>query len=71
MAAPKSNFSEDEFGRRLDRCLTDVVVKGSSGLVLGLTLSVLMFRRRAWPSIMGAGFGIGVAYKSCEKDLSL
>ncbi|XP_017471643.1 PREDICTED: uncharacterized protein LOC108362981 [Rhagoletis zephyria] len=43
----------------------------ASGFLLGFALSFCMLKRKIWPSIMGTGFGIGVAYDACEKDLSL
>lgn len=40
------------------------------GLVLGTVFSLLFFKRRRWPIIMGGGFGIGMAYSNCEKDIN-
>lgn len=38
--------------------------------MLGTVFSVLFFKRRRWPILMGGGFGIGMAYSNCEKDLN-
>ncbi|CAD7091811.1 unnamed protein product [Hermetia illucens] len=65
-----TTFSEEEFGKRMDRCLTDVLMKTCGGFVIGTVVSVLFFRRRAWPIILGGGFGTGVAYRNCEKELN-
>nr|XP_016932655.1 MICOS complex subunit Mic10 [Drosophila suzukii] len=65
-----SNVSfEEQIGKRLDRCVSDTLVKGCGGLFIGSAAALLFFKRRAWPAWVGAGFGIGVAYKTCEKDL--
>ncbi|XP_055908454.1 MICOS complex subunit Mic10-like [Eupeodes corollae] len=66
----KPTFSEDEFGKKLDRCVTDTLIKAAGGLALGTVFSLLFFKRRSWPAIMGTGFGIGVAYRTCERDLN-
>lgn len=29
-----------------------------------------MFIGRKWPVITGAGFGLGMAYSNCEKDIN-
>ncbi|XP_049306291.1 MICOS complex subunit MIC10-like [Bactrocera dorsalis] len=71
MAAPKVRFPEDDFGNRLDRCCTDVLIKGSTGLFVGVTFSLLMLKRKSWPLLIGSGFGVGVAFKTCEKHLNV
>uniref|UniRef100_A0A336M7C6 MICOS complex subunit MIC10 n=1 Tax=Culicoides sonorensis TaxID=179676 RepID=A0A336M7C6_CULSO len=71
MAVESSHvFAEDKFGRKMDRCLTDTLLKFGGGLVLGSVFSLFFFKRRAWPIIMGGGFGVGVAYKQCEDSLN-
>lgn len=40
------------------------------GIALGGLVSLLFLRRRAWPVLMGGGFGVGVAYTNCEKSLN-
>ncbi|XP_023727197.1 MICOS complex subunit Mic10-like [Cryptotermes secundus] len=68
--AVSATFAEDELGRKWDRCLTDVVLKTGGGLLVGTVLTVLFFKRRSWPVVLGAGFGIGSAYTNCERDLN-
>ncbi|KXJ69946.1 MICOS complex subunit Mic10-like [Aedes albopictus] len=63
-------FAEDQYGKKIDRCLTDTLVKFGGGLALGTVFSLLFFKRRAWPIIMGSGFGVGVAYTNCERSLN-
>ncbi|XP_043271391.1 MICOS complex subunit Mic10-like [Venturia canescens] len=62
-------WAEDEIGRKWDRCFTDAVLKMGGGIFLGSVFSLLFFRRK-WPIITGAGFGLGMAYSNCEKDIN-
>lgn len=39
-------------------------------MILGSVFSLVFFKRRAWPIIMGSGFGVGVAYNNCERSLN-
>ncbi|PSN43490.1 MICOS complex subunit MIC10 [Blattella germanica] len=68
--AATSAFAEDELGRKWDKCLTDVVLKMGGGLTVGTVMSLLFFKRRKWPIILGTGFGIGMAYANCERSLN-
>ncbi|XP_015605128.1 MICOS complex subunit Mic10 [Cephus cinctus] len=61
---------ENEIGRKWDRCFTDAVLKLGGGLFLGSVFSLLFFKRKRWPIITGAGFGLGMAYSNCEKDIN-
>ncbi|CAG9765311.1 unnamed protein product [Ceutorhynchus assimilis] len=63
-------YIEEELGRKWDRCLSDSVIKLGSGVILGAVFSLLFFKRRSWPLLMGGGFGIGMAYANCEQDLN-
>ncbi|XP_064556883.1 MICOS complex subunit Mic10-like [Drosophila montana] len=42
----------------------------SGGLIIGSVMSFIFFRRRVWPAWMGSGFGVGVAYSTCENNLN-
>ncbi|KAJ8928472.1 hypothetical protein NQ314_018977 [Rhamnusium bicolor] len=68
MATPV--YVEEELGRKWDKCVSDGILKFGGGLVLGTVFSILFFKRRRWPILMGGGFGIGMAYSNCEKDLN-
>ena len=61
--------SEALLNEKWDRCLSNFVVKSSLGLGFGVVFSVLLFRRRAWPVWIGAGFGTGRAYEECNWSL--
>ncbi|KRG00511.1 MICOS complex subunit Mic10 [Drosophila mojavensis] len=70
MPTSEMGFSEEQMGMKFDRCVSDTIVKGSGGLIIGSVVSLLFFRRRLWPTWLGAGFGVGVAYSSCENNLN-
>lgn len=40
------------------------------GILLGSVFSLLFFKKRKWPIILGGGFGIGMAYSNCERDIN-
>ncbi|CAB0018023.1 unnamed protein product [Nesidiocoris tenuis] len=46
-------IKEDELGKRWDRCIADGLLKVG----------------RSWPIITGTGFGLGLAYGNCERQL--
>ncbi|CRK08411.1 hypothetical protein BN1708_017089, partial [Verticillium longisporum] len=48
---------------------SNLLVKSSLGLGFGVVFSVLLFKRRAWPAFVGAGFGAGRAYEECNFNL--
>lgn len=61
---------EDRLRENLNRCLSNTLVKGVGGLVIGSVVTLLFFRRRIWPVWLGTGFGVGMAYRGCEKELN-
>lgn len=52
-----------------DRCLSNLLIKSTLGLGFGVVFSVLLFKRRSWPAIVGLGFGAGRAYEECNYSL--
>lgn len=40
------------------------------GLLIGSVVSLLFFKRRAFPLWLGTGFGFGVGYRNCETALN-
>ncbi|TFA99385.1 MICOS complex subunit mic10 [Trichoderma ghanense] len=74
-AAPRSPsaisrpVSEALLNEKWDRCLSNLLVKSTLGLGFGVVFSVLLFKRRAWPAYLGAGFGAGRAYEECNFNL--
>ncbi|XP_030078440.1 MICOS complex subunit MIC10 [Microcaecilia unicolor] len=62
-------MSEQELGKKWDRCMADAVVKLGAGFGLGIVFSVLFFKRKTWPVTFGSGLGIGMALSNCQNDL--
>lgn len=63
-------YVEEELGRKWDRCISDSAIKFGGGIVIGAVFSLLFFKRKRWPILMGGGFGVGMAYANCEKDIN-
>lgn len=61
--------SETLLNEKWDRCLSNLAIKSSLGLGFGIVFSVLLFKRRAWPALVGVGFGAGRAYEECNHNL--
>ncbi|CAG0918465.1 unnamed protein product [Notodromas monacha] len=62
--------SEEQVSQKYDKCLADAVVKFGGGLAVGMVFSVVLFKRRMWPAIFGAGLGTGIAYGNCQNSLN-
>ncbi|CAF0963638.1 unnamed protein product [Adineta ricciae] len=60
--------SEEIYGEKWNRCVTDTIVKTASGLALGIVFSAVLFRRRPWPVFLGTGIGLGMGYGNCQNE---
>jgi inner membrane organizing system protein 1 len=54
----------------IDITLKHGLLPTGGGVVLGSVFSLLFFKRRRWPIVLGGGFGIGMAYSNCERDIN-
>ncbi|EDW32477.1 GL11664 [Drosophila persimilis] len=53
-----------------DKCITDFLMKGASGLIIGTVFTVFFTRPRTYPIWLGLGVGMGLAYDCCQKRLA-
>ncbi|CRG89680.1 hypothetical protein PISL3812_06719 [Talaromyces islandicus] len=58
--------SEALLNEKWDHAISSLIVRSSVGLGFGVVLSVLLFKRRAWPAWVGLGFGAGRAYEEAD-----
>ena len=42
----------------------------AAGLTVGAVLSLVLFKRRAWPVVFGTGSGFGMAVTNCQNELN-
>ncbi|PSR94201.1 hypothetical protein BD289DRAFT_480773 [Coniella lustricola] len=61
--------SEALLNEKWDRCLSNLLIKSTLGLGFGVVFSVLLFKRRSWPALVGLGFGAGRAHEECNYSL--
>ncbi|VDP95956.1 unnamed protein product [Echinostoma caproni] len=60
--------SEDILGLRLDRCISDTLIKTGSGAFMGIIFSVLLAKSKPWPVVFGTGLGLGMSIANCNND---
>ena len=70
MASATVTKSEDFLGQKWDKCLVDGGLKMAAGLTVGAVLSLVLFKRRAWPVVFGTGSGFGMAVTNCQNELN-
>ena len=58
-----------EFILEWDHAISSLLVRSTVGLSFGVVLSVLLFKRRAWPAFVGLGFGAGRAWEEADGEL--
>ncbi|KAI9858450.1 MAG: Mitochondrial inner membrane organizing system component [Vezdaea acicularis] len=59
--------SEALLNEKWDQCLSSLLIRSGLGLSFGVVFSVLLFKRRAWPALVGLGFGAGRAWEECDR----
>ena len=60
--------SEEEIGRKWDRCLSNLLIKSGAGFGVEALFSLLVFSRRPWPIAFATGLGAGMAFSNCQHD---
>ncbi|KAH8698458.1 DUF543 domain protein [Talaromyces proteolyticus] len=66
VARSNKPVSEALLNEKWDHAVSSLIVRSSVGLGFGVVLSVLLFKRRAWPAWVGLGFGAGRAYEEAD-----
>ncbi|GAB6031302.1 hypothetical protein CHUAL_009098 [Chamberlinius hualienensis] len=62
--------SEDILGVKWDRCVSDTLIKVGAGFAVGAVASLILFRRRKWPLLVGTGAGLGMGLSNCQHSLN-
>lgn len=57
-----SNRSDKALNDKWDIAISNALVKTGLGFGVGVIGSVIFFRRRAWPVLLGTGFGLGKSW---------
>jgi len=52
---------------KAEECFKQIGIFGLGGALLGLGISLLLFKTRGPSTFYGTGFGLGVSYVECEK----
>ncbi|KAL1978942.1 hypothetical protein VTN31DRAFT_1801 [Thermomyces dupontii] len=65
-ARPTKPVSEALLNEKWDRAISSLIVRSAVGFGFGVVLSVLLFKRRAWPALVGLGFGAGRAWEEAD-----
>ncbi|ORZ37278.1 hypothetical protein BCR44DRAFT_1498175 [Catenaria anguillulae PL171] len=60
---------EEILARKWDRCISNLVIKVGAAASVGVVTSVLLFRKRTWPVALSSGFGLGMAYEQCQRQV--
>lgn len=65
------NTSEQILDRKFEKTCGDFIMKTSIGLVVGVSVSFLVLKKRVWPVALTTGFGMGMAYQESLNRFSL
>ncbi|GAA94007.1 uncharacterized protein L969DRAFT_44717 [Mixia osmundae IAM 14324] len=65
--ASSPQASEGILGQKTDLAISNILVKSGLGFGVGVVLSALLFKRRAWPVIFSTGAGLGSGYSDAER----
>ncbi|XP_052744417.1 MICOS complex subunit Mic10-like [Bicyclus anynana] len=65
------DIDKRDFEERYNACFTDFGLKIVAGMLIGSMLGgFFMHGYRRWPTCIGAGLGLGMAYSNCENSLN-
>ncbi|POW19924.1 hypothetical protein PSHT_04094 [Puccinia striiformis] len=70
MASQKLSTSENILSEKTDVCIANGIVKTGMGFGAGVIVSVIAFKRRAFPVWIGVGSGLGASYSDCQRTFN-
>ncbi|XP_053615552.1 MICOS complex subunit Mic10-like [Plodia interpunctella] len=59
-----------DFEERYSACFIDFGVKTVAGLLIGSMMGSFFLLGKRWPTYIGGGVGLGMAYSNCENSLN-
>ena len=62
---------QDILDRKLEKTVADFIMKTSVGLVVGVSVSFLVMKKKVWPVALTTGFGMGMSYQQSLNTFSL
>lgn len=62
--------TEDKFNKEMRLFANDALVKMTTGALIGGLACLLFMRKRRWPMLLGATYGLAHAAKNCETAIS-
>ncbi|EFP91767.1 uncharacterized protein PGTG_17767 [Puccinia graminis f. sp. tritici CRL 75-36-700-3] len=70
MTSQRLSSSENILSEKTDVCIANAIVKTGMGFGAGVIVSVIAFKRRAFPVWIGIGSGLGTAYSDCQRTFN-
>ncbi|PLW15760.1 hypothetical protein PCANC_02727 [Puccinia coronata f. sp. avenae] len=70
MASQRLSSSENILSEKTDVCIANAIVKTGMGFGAGVIVSVIAFKRRAFPVWIGIGSGLGASYSDCQRTFN-
>ena len=64
-----SSARPDAIDKKWDQCMARLVVQSGIGAAVGVSLSVILLRRRFWPIPLSVGFAAGIIIIHTEKAM--
>ncbi|XP_026278276.1 MICOS complex subunit MIC10 [Frankliniella occidentalis] len=65
------SLSQEQAGKRMDKLITSSITQVGTSLAWGLVASLIFFKRKSWPVIVGGGFGVGAAFADISNEANL
>lgn len=63
--------SQEQAGKKMDKLITGSLTQVGVSLAWGLVASLVFFKRKSWPVLVGGGFGVGAAFADISNEVNL